>query len=139
MLCQHCGLIFVTHNALLPPDEEKARYDLHENDIHDPGYQNFLKQLSQPLIEHIDPPPQRGIDFGCGPSPALAFMLKRCGYEMTLYDPYYETHPEALDETYDFATCTEVIEHLYVPAREWEVLLSLVKPGGWLGIMTKLV
>ncbi len=137
--CWHCGLIFVHKDALLSPDEEKARYDLHENDIHDPGYQNFLKQLSQPLIEHIGPPPQRGLDFGCGPGPALAHMLESYGYDMTLYDPYYEPRPEALSDIYDFVTCTEVMEHLYQPAREWKVLLSLVKPGGWLGFMTKLV
>ena len=28
--------------------------------------------------------------------------------------------------------------HFYQPQNELELLLSLVKPGGWLGIMTKL-
>jgi 2-polyprenyl-3-methyl-5-hydroxy-6-metoxy-1,4-benzoquinol methylase len=137
--CQHCGLIFVPKKALLPPEEEKARYDLHNNHINDPGYQNFLQQLCQPLIEHIGPPPQRGLDFGCGPGPALAHMLASQGYKMDLYDPNYEPHPEVLKKNYDFVTCTEVMEHLYQPAREWKILLGLVKSGGWLGIMTKLI
>ena len=99
--CQKCGLIFVPKDELLSPEDEKARYDLHENDPSNSGYRRFLKQLTQPLIEHIGPPPQHGLDFGSGPGPALAQMLESQGYEMSLYDPFYEPQTEALNERYD--------------------------------------
>jgi len=136
--CQRCGLIYVPKEELLPPKAEKARYDLHENDPTDQGYRHFLSQLCRPLIDTIGPPPQHGLDFGCGPGPVLALMLKNRGYTISCYDPYYEPNPEALEQTYDFVTCTEVMEHLYTPAREWKLLLKLLKPGGWLGLMTQL-
>ena len=137
--CQHCGLIFVPEDELLSPKAEKARYDLHENDAANRGYRKFLQQLTQPLIAHMGPPPQHGLDFGSGPGPVLAQMLKTRGYTLSLYDPFYAPDQKVLDRTYDFVTCTEVMEHFYQPAKEWEWLLNCLKPGGWLGIMTKLI
>ena len=137
--CQNCALIFVSRADLLSPKGEKARYDLHENDPADPGYRSFLRQLIRPLTQKLEKPPLNGLDFGSGPGPALAMMLESQGYTMTLYDPYYAPRPKALGKTYDFVTCTEAIEHFYNPGQDWELLLTLVKPGGWLGIMTKLI
>ena len=33
-------------------------------------------------------------------------------------------------------TCTEVVEHLHQPAQVFQQLNSLIRPGGWLGVMT---
>ena len=37
---------------------------------------------------------------------------------------------------YDFITCTETAEHFYDPFKEFNTFNDLLKPGGWLGIMT---
>lgn len=137
--CQHCKLIFVSRKDLLPEEEERARYDLHQNNPENEGYRQFLNQFAQPLLERIDPPPQHGLDFGSGPGPVLATILEKQGYKMSLYDPYYAPDPAVLQDTYDFVTCTETIEHFNNPDKEWQLLLSLLKPGAWLGIMTQLV
>lgn len=137
--CLNCALIFVARDALLPPSGEKARYDLHENDPADRGYRRFLQQLITPLTQKLGEAPLDGLDFGSGPIPALAMMLEAQGHTMSLYDPYYAPRPDVLGKIYDFVTCTEAIEHFYNPGQEWELLHSLVKPGGWLGIMTKLM
>jgi hypothetical protein len=55
---------------------------------------------------------------------------------MRVYDHYYAPNPHILEETYDFVTCTETFEHFFTPHREWNLLVSLVTPGGWLGVMT---
>ena len=78
----------------------------------------------------------RGLDFGCGPGPALARMLTEAGFDMALYDPFFHPDPAALDGRYDFITCTEVVEHLHRPAEIFHQLDGLLKAGGWLGIMT---
>ena len=57
---------------------------------------------------------------------------------MAIYDPYFAPDPSVLTRQYDFVTCTEAIEHFNQPAKEWGLLLSMIKPGGWLGLMTKL-
>jgi hypothetical protein len=137
--CPNCALIFVARDDLLSAREEKARYDLHQNNPDDLGYRQFLSQLSQPLINRLGPPPAHGLDFGSGPEPAFALMLKEQGYAMTCYDPYYAPDTAPLQTTYDFVTCTETFEHFYHPGEEWNLLLSLLKPYGWLGIMTKLI
>ena len=45
----------------------------------------------------------------------------------------------ALSGEYDFITATEVVEHLHHPGVELARLWSLLRPGGCLGVMTKLV
>jgi hypothetical protein len=136
--CPDCYLIFVDRENLLPLGEEKARYDLHQNNPNDPEYRNFLNQLAQPLVNRLDPPPLTGLDFGSGPGPTLSILLAEHGYTMRIYDPLYAPTTQVLHDSYDFITCSETFEHFYTPRVEWNMLVDLVKPGGWLGIMTLL-
>jgi SAM-dependent methyltransferase len=134
--CPVCDLIYVARDDLLSPEEEKTRYDLHENNPNDLDYQAFLNQLTQPLLERLGQPPLKGLDFGSGPGPTLPIMLAEQGYSMRIYDHFYAPNPQVLEESYDFITCSEAFEHFYNPRVEWCLLVDLVKPGGWLGIMT---
>jgi 2-polyprenyl-3-methyl-5-hydroxy-6-metoxy-1,4-benzoquinol methylase len=119
-------------------EAEKAVYDLHENDADDPGYRRFLSRLCAPLVQRL-PPARRGLDFGCGPGPALCRMLAEKGHGVDLYDPIYHDDPAVFSRIYDFVTATEVVEHLRDPGGVFENLFGMLRPGGWLGIMTKLV
>lgn len=136
--CRSCRLIFVPEHYWLSLEEERATYDLHENSADDPGYRRFLSRLTNPLLEQLGPR-RSGLDFGCGPGPTLSIMLEEQGHEVELYDPFYANHPSALKVTYDFICATEVVEHFREPLKEFKTLFSLLKPGGTLGIMTKLV
>ena len=135
--CPCCSLIFVPPEYHLAIPEEKANYDLHENTPDDPGYRRFLSRLTVPLLALLSPG-QKGLDFGCGPGPALAAMLQEQGYEVDLYDPFYHDDPAVFNRQYDFICTTEVVEHLRHPGQEFERLFSMLRPGGTLGIMTKL-
>jgi SAM-dependent methyltransferase len=77
-----------------------------------------------------------GLDYGAGPGPTLSVMLEEQGFPMTIHDPYFAPHREALDRTYDFITCTETAEHFFDPGREFDRLDRLLRPAGWLGLMT---
>ncbi len=136
--CQRCQLVFVDSRQHLPLAEEKAIYDLHQNALDDPGYLSFLSRLAEPLLARL-PANSQGLDFGCGPGPALAELCKSAGHRVKLYDPFFANFPEHLQQTYDFILATEVVEHLREPRCEFATLFGLLKPGGWLGIMTKLV
>jgi SAM-dependent methyltransferase len=138
--CGLCSLIFADPSAHLPPEEEKRRYDQHQNNPDDPGYRRFLNRLAAPLIERLRARTltQEGLDFGCGPGPTLSLMLQEQGFSMRLYDPYYFPTLFVLSSKYDFVTCTEAVEHFFHPAKEWELFMKLLKRGGWLGLMTKL-
>jgi len=136
--CAECRLAFVAPEDLPDSAAEKAEYDLHRNEVNDPGYRQFLSQLTEPLLERLRPA-QTGIDFGCGSGPALAEMLREGGHKVALYDPFYHADPQALEPQYDFLCATEVVEHFHRPARDFALLFNLVKPGGWLGLMTWLL
>ena len=66
-------------------------------------------------------------------------MFEEVGYPMTIYDHFYANDPSVLERSYDFITTTEVVEHLHHPRRELDRLWEILKPGGSLGVMTKLV
>ena len=136
--CGNCALVFVPSEFFLTPQKEKAIYDLHENSLNDQSYINFLNRLAKPLVEELKAQ-SSGLDFGCGPAPVLAKSLENYGHKVALYDKFYATDAGVLDTEYDFITCTETIEHFHTPATEWQLLLSILKPGGVLGLMTKLV
>ncbi|PWI33048.1 hypothetical protein DI392_12125 [Vibrio albus] len=136
--CLNCDLVFVPPEMRLDAKAEKSMYDLHENRPDDPGYRRFLSRVATPLLERISPDSE-GLDFGCGPGPTLSLMLEEAGHTMALYDVYYYPEQKVLEKQYDFVTATEVIEHLYQPDVVWQQWLNLVKPGGWLGLMTKQV
>lgn len=122
----------------LAADKEKAEYDLHRNSPDDAGYRCFLKRLFTPMCERLRPGTS-GLDFGCGPGPTLSVMFEEAGFSMAVYDHFYATNREPLVKKYDFITATEVVEHLHNPAGDLNMLWTLLKPGGYLGIMTKQV
>lgn len=137
--CSTCLLVFVPSEFFLTKEAEKAEYDLHENQLEDDGYRRFLSRFLDPLQEKLSPN-SRVLDFGCGPGPALAQMMKDLGHEVNLYDYFYFNNPSVLTpKAYDVVTSTEVFEHLHAPKGILEMCLSLVKDGGCLALMTKLV
>ena len=133
--CVSCEASFLDPNQRPTPEEERAHYRLHENDVDDPAYRRFLSKLAYPLLDRLTPG-CRGLDYGCGPGPALAAMLGEAGHVMALYDPLFRPDATVLDTTYDFITCTETAEHFHDPAAEFERLDAMLRPGGWLGLMT---
>jgi SAM-dependent methyltransferase len=133
--CGDCLATFLDPAARLPADAEHRHYLTHENEVDDPGYRRFLARLAEPLLERLAPGAS-GLDYGCGPGPALAHMLREAGHEVALFDPFFRPGRTVLDETYDFVTCTEVAEHFFEPAAEFERIDRLLRPGGWLGLMT---
>lgn len=136
--CRHCSLVFVPAWQHLSTAEEKAVYDRHENHPDDLGYRRFLGRLFTPLVARLSPGSQ-GLDFGSGPGPTLSVMFEEAGYSMALFDPFYAPDASVWQRDYDFITATEVVEHLAAPGREIERLLDHLRPGGWLGLMTKRV
>lgn len=133
--CETCAASFLDRGQLPSPDAEYAHYLHHENHPDDSGYRRFLSKLADPLLEKLTPG-SSGLDYGCGPGPALATMLREAGHEMALYDPFFHPDPEPLSQIYDFVTCTETAEHFHRPGQEFARLMSLVRPCGWLAIMT---
>ncbi|MEO1280413.1 MAG: class I SAM-dependent methyltransferase, partial [Pseudomonadota bacterium] len=101
----------------------------------DPQYRHFLSKVFVPMCEKLVPG-SKGLDFGCGPGPALAAMFSEVGHDVALYDPCFAPDTDPLQRHYDFITCTEVVEHLHDPFKAFDCFCHMLKPGGLLGIMT---
>ena len=134
--CRRCDLVYLSPGQYLDPAEEKARYELHENDPADEGYREFLRGLIEHLVPRLEEG-DTGLDYGAGPAPALARMLEAKGFSMATYDPLFLSDDGALEVSYEFITCTEAAEHFHDPAREFGRFSRLLRPGGWIGIMTR--
>lgn len=136
--CDICRLVFLAPEQRPTPEAERAHYGTHENHPDDPGYRAFLARLTDPLAVRLAPGAE-GLDYGAGPGPALARMMEARGFPTRIFDPFFAPDGEALRRTYDFIACSETAEHFHHPAAEFARLDALLRPGGWLGVMTELL
>jgi SAM-dependent methyltransferase len=133
MFCPACELIFVPDEYHLSPEDEVARYRLHENTLSNDGYvRMFLEKIA--LIHRYCPDARNVLDYGCGPEPVLAHLLRREGFDCDVYDPYF--FPVLPESSYDLVISTEVFEHFRDVRAELCRIRSLLNPGGFLTVMT---
>lgn len=133
--CEACGLIQLAAEQRLDPVRERAEYATHRNDPADPRYRAFLERLCLPLAEVLHPDAE-GLDYGSGPGPTLSALLGGRGFAVRNYDPFFAPDAELLSRTWDFIACTETVEHFHEPGAEFERLHRMLRPGGWLAVMT---
>ncbi|MDQ1884969.1 class I SAM-dependent methyltransferase [Aeromonas salmonicida] len=136
--CRSCELVWLDGADHLGPSAEKAVYDGHDNQVDDPRYRHFLMRAFGEVLSRVLPPAS-GLDFGCGPGPALIAMGREAGYQMAGYDKFYADLPDLLTRQYDFIISTEVIEHIADPRAALDVLWGCLKPGGILVLQTQRV
>ncbi len=96
--CNNCEARFLDPRQYLSQESEYGHYLKHDNDPADESYRRFLSRLAGPLLALL-PPASSGLDFGCGPGPALAEMLREAGHEMALYDPFFQPSAAPLSRT----------------------------------------
>lgn len=122
----------------LTPQEEKARYETHNNCPDDLRYQKFVSPIVNSIMNTFEPT-AKGLDFGAGTGPVITKMLTDAGYSIELYDPFFHNNPDVLELKYDFIACCEVIEHFHHPYKEFTHLRSLLKPNGVLYCKTEII
>ncbi len=133
--CPRCEATLMAAAHLPDWQAEAAQYRLHRNDVNDPGYRRFLSRLVDPLAECL-PSGAQGLDYGCGPGPVGAAMLRERGFDVVEFDPVFAPDKAVLGRKYDFILCSEVFEHFHHPADEMDRRDELLVTGGWLGVMT---
>lgn len=134
--CSDCGLIFKDFRSRLNLQEEKDRYGLHENNIDDERYVKFLWPVVEELKKHV-PSPATGLDYGSGPTPVLAELLRRENYDTLAYDPFFSPIDLQNISNLDFVVSTEAVEHFYSPGKEFQKIFKLLSPKGALIVKTE--
>jgi len=138
--CLQCDLIFINPKKVVSVDEEKRQYDLHENTIECEGYVRMFRDFIAIIrrecswIFSVSGNIKTALDFGSGPGPVLAELLKQESFQVDIYDPIYA--PELSGKQYDLITSTEVFEHFKNPIDEIKLLKKHLKKGSILAIMT---
>ncbi|MDZ7815503.1 MAG: hypothetical protein U5N86_05710 [Planctomycetota bacterium] len=89
---------------LLSPQQEKARYETHNNDVNDPRYQAFVSPIVSAVLRDISPN-SYGLDFGAGTGPVISELLSKEGFRIVQDDPFFHNRPALLEERYDYIVC----------------------------------
>ncbi|MFW6238956.1 MAG: class I SAM-dependent methyltransferase [Halanaerobiales bacterium] len=134
--CRNCHLISAAERDFPSPEEEKERYQEHDNTHENKGYvkmfARFIEKVIAPYVFGVE----NVLEFGCGPGPVLADLLEDRGFEVDIYDPYFYPREVFRGKEYDLITATEVFEHLQRPGRVLEMLTGHLVSGGYLAVMT---
>ncbi len=133
--CETCHAIVKDKKYYLTLEEEKARYETHNNDVNDVRYQNFTSPITNYVLANFTPE-HKGLDYGSGTGPVISKMLNDNNYNIAQYDPFFAPNNHLLKNKYDYIACCEVVEHFHNPKLEIEKLLLLLKSKGNLLIMT---
>lgn len=135
--CPHCEYIFIEDDNIITLEEEREEYDRHENSIENEGYVNMFKGFLDSGLVPFVKGGAYGLDFGSGPEPVLTQVIDRdYNYTMDHYDLHYQPEKVYEGKVYDFVVSTEVFEHLAEAKEILSMLLSHVKNGGVITIMT---
>ncbi len=134
--CGNCEYIFREPSERLDMKEERARYELHENEDSQ-GYRRFLSPIVDSVVRYVPAGKTlKALDFGCGPTAFLSRFLAEKGIELWKYDPYFFPDEQLLNFKYDLITATEVFEHFYDPRKELDKLVQMLNPQALLAVMT---
>ena len=135
--CSTCKAYVKDEELWYSTDKEKHHYEQHNNDINDLGYQKFTAPVTNFIVDHLSND-SLGLDYGCGKGPVITEQLKKKGYKIDLYDPYFYPNETYLNKSYDYIFSCEVFEHFYNPKDELFKLKNILKKNGLLIVKTHL-
>ena len=151
--CPKCRSVTVEEKYFLGKNEQKSRYELHNNTLKDSGYKNYLESFFYSTVDAVkknleneffegecDFSTWNYLDYGSGPEPCLAELVRQklLFHSVEIYDPFFA--PKLLDEqNFELITCLEVAEHFENPLEDFALISKLLKPSGFLSLQTNLL
>jgi len=136
--CEQCDFVFIDSSHLISEEEERKRYLEHNNTMENTGYVNmFLTFITNALQPHYSEA-KKILDYGCGPNPVFAQIMRNQGKDVAVYDPFFSPSNAYLRKRYDIITLTEVLEHIQHPLLTLQPLITRLSRDGLLAIMTRI-
>ncbi len=135
--CRNCSYISRDEAHRLSADDEKKRYQLHNNSPDNPGYVEWINRFLDFIFKSPLPGGRLILDFGSGPEPVMAGMMENLGYRVFTEDPFFS--PEKPGGCFQLITSLEVFEHLQNPYETLVHLASRLTENGRLCISTEFI
>lgn len=135
-VCENCELISLDATLIVNLEREKAQYDNHQNSLENEGYVQMFENFLNFFWDSLTYKDTLALDFGSGPTPVLAELMKRRGTKVECYDKFYQPQARLERNRYDLITSTEVFEHLDNPLQTLTLLTKCLKPKGLIALMT---
>lgn len=136
--CPKCDFISKDASCYISESQALSIYQVHNNSADDAAYQAYFRDFIHKCISGFVSGTVEALDFGSGPEPVLAHMLKHeLGYLVDVYDKFFSPYKVYEGKQYDLITSTEVVEHLEEPVEYFKLFHTLLKPGGHLAVMTQ--
>ena len=122
--CLLCKAVILDKQHYISESKEKKHYLKHNNNMKDQNYRKFLSKILIPLKSKISVN-DFGLDYGCGYSPTLVDILRKDGFTVDFYDPFFFPNKQIFLKKYKFITCSEVVEHFIDPYKEFKKINNL--------------
>ena len=141
--CPFCGFVQMERESRMSSTEEKKRYLLHDNSIENTGYVNWLERFLSFALEDLNAAGTavgtadkgRILDFGSGPEPVMALLLRNRGLPVETEDPYFA--PGRREGPFSLILSVEVFEHLADPVAVLDDLSRRLAFGGAVCLSTE--
>jgi SAM-dependent methyltransferase len=134
--CSNCEAIFLKESFIVDNEKERAQYENHNNSFQSKGYVKMFEDFLDYFWEDLDKNTSTALDFGSGPGPVLAQIMKNRALHVELYDKFYQPLPIYETKQYDLITSTEVFEHLQNPLEILKLFKQHLRKDGIVAIMT---
>ena len=135
--CRTCEFIFKDEKNFVSKERELKQYQQHNNSFESPGYVEMFQAFIDKCITPYKNDIATVLEFGSGPGPVLAELLKDEGYTVDIYDKFFSPEPVFKGGKYDLITSTEVIEHIKEPLEIMTFFHQHLNDRGYLALMTQ--
>ena len=136
--CPGCGFIQLSARQFPNREMERNRYLSHHNSTENSGYLTYLQKFLASSFYPFVPSGSSILDFGSGPEPVLADLLKAKGFSVDTYDPFFAPSCQWEKQKYDAVTAVEVFEHIRNPSCEIKKLSGVLNQNGSIIVRTML-
>ncbi|MGL4981308.1 MAG: class I SAM-dependent methyltransferase [Treponemataceae bacterium] len=147
--CDFCHGIFKDPSCFCSPDDQKNRYEKHNNTLENQSYKKYLQDYLQKIDLFFQKQSKQigcFLDFGSGVFPAMEALLKEENNFKSLletqifsYDIFFANYPKILEKKFDGINCLEVAEHFENPLKEFSLLYKLCKEDGYVIVSMQFV
>ncbi len=135
--CEACAFIFKDPKVIISSDKELKVYQQHINSEENIGYVTMFQEFIEKTFASYEAHIEEVLEFGSGPTPVLASILKKRGLKVDIYDKFFASEKIFEGKKYDLITSTEVIEHIADVEELFQFFAKHIRVKGYLALMTQ--